>query len=280
MQARVELFSDSICEVAESPFWHNDALWWVDVNPGVLYRCSEAHGIIDTWQLGDRTGAVVPVPESPRAFYAAQQGGIHQLLIDGADCSLTLIVDPEPHLPNNRFNDGKLDSRGRLWAGTMSISLDPKQGALYKLEDRKSITKAVDAVTLSNGLAWSPDDTAFYYIDTTTRRIDIFDFDAAAGSISNRRCLRRCEEDWGNPDGMTVDSRGFLWVAFWGGSCVRCISPADGSVQNVIRLPCPNVTSCCFGGAAGDTLFITTASKNTDQAAFPDAGKIFSVAKI
>lgn len=279
MEQRAELYSDCVSEVAESPFWHDNALWWVDVNPGVLYRCKESRGRADTWQLKDRTGCVAPIPGSRHAFYAAQQHGIHELLIDGAECALSLIADPEPHLPNNRFNDGKVDSRGRFWAGTMNISLDPMQGALYRLADRTNISKVIDNVTLSNGLAWSPDETSFYYIDTTTRQIDLFDFDAVAGTIANRRCLRACDEDWGNPDGMTVDSRGRLWIAFWGGSCVRYINPSDGSVQDVVQLPCPNVTSCCFGGADGNTLFITTASKGTDRDAFPDAGKIFSVRK-
>ena len=269
-------FTDHRCEVAEGPFWHDDALWWVDVNPGLLFRCSGSETDPDVWQLGRRTGAVVPRAGRPGSFYAAQQDGIKLLTLEGPEARLELIADPEEDQPNNRFNDGKLDSRGRFWAGTMSLSLDPGRGNLYCLDTDRSVRRVLSDVTLSNGLGWSPDDRFFYYIDSITHRLDVFDFDPAIGAITNRRTLADFSKSPGMPDGMCVGLTGELWVAFFGGGCVRRLDSYSGAETGRVELPCPNVTSCCFGGPEGKTLFVTTASKNTELSVYPEAGKVFS----
>jgi sugar lactone lactonase YvrE len=132
-------------------------------------------------------------------------------------------------------------------------------------------------VTISNGLGWSPDHRTMYYIDTPTGRVDAFDYDQGTGAVSGRRPLFEVED--GDPDGMTVDDEGFLWVALWGGGAVRRYEPSGRPVTTV-RVPVTNVTSCCFGGAFGSTLFITTSQRGLTReqlAAEPGAGHVFFV---
>src|SRR5699024_6161218 len=115
---------------------------------------------------------------------------------------LTKIADPEAHIPNNRFNDGKCDAFGRLWAGTMSLKDVQGAGNLYRLDGDHNVEKMIENVTISNGMTWSPDHKVMYYIDTPTRQIVAYDFELETGSICNKRSVIDIPEDMGNPDGM------------------------------------------------------------------------------
>jgi sugar lactone lactonase YvrE len=175
------------------------------------------------------------------------------------------------------MNDGNCDSAGRFWAGTMGLNEEPGAGALYRLDPDLNVTKVLDAVTISNGIDWSLDDSLMYYVDSDTFCVDVFDFDPDAGAISNRRAFVSVSAADGLPDGLTVDSEGYVWVAFWGGSCVRRYAP-DGSLDLVVSLPTRHVTSCAFGGAGLDELYITSATEGlteADLAQEPHAGALF-----
>lgn len=274
-----ELAVASRCEVAEGPFWWDNAVWFLDINPGVLHRW-DGNGHLQKWHLLERTGAVVPLQGSgnARSFLAAQQSGVYRIRLENEGIEERVCLGaPEAHLPNNRFNDGKCDAQGRFWAGTMSMKREPGMGALYCLDAGDGqVRRKIADVSLSNGLDWSPDGQTFYFIDTPTRKIDAFDYDIARGELSRRRTLTDCPVPWGFPDGMTVDAEGMLWVAFWDGGCVRRIDPATGRETAVIELPCSRATSCCFGGHALEYLYITTA-RGSDGAcdAEPLAGNLF-----
>ena len=115
-----------------------------------------------------------------------------------------------------------------------------------------------------------------YYIDTPTSRVDAFDWCAETGEISGRRTIARLENGW--PDGMCIDRGGMLWVAMWAGSRVACVDPARAREVRSIDVPCPNVTSCCFGGEDLDELWITTARigmSDEELAEHPHAGGVF-----
>jgi sugar lactone lactonase YvrE len=134
----------------------------------------------------------------------------------------------------------------------------------------------VHGVGLSNGLDWSPDGRAMYFIDSRNRQVDVFDFDAPSGDIENRRVLVDLE-GMGIPDGMTVDARGGLWVAFFGEAVVRRFLP-DGSLERSISFPVPYTTSCAFGGPDLGSLYVTTSSKTYGRGPdtpLPDAGALF-----
>jgi sugar lactone lactonase YvrE len=190
-------------------------------------------------------------------------------------------VDPERELPRNRFNDGKCGPGGRFWAGTMSMDREAGAGSLYCLEPDLSIRRVLSAVTTSNGLAWSTDSRTLYYIDTRTRAVAAFDYDPAAGTLTGRRELIRVPGELGKPDGMCIDSEGLLWIAMFGGGTITRWRPEDGSLEASFALPVPRVTSCCFGGADLDTLYITTARvglSDAELAAYPLSGGLFRLA--
>ena len=184
---------------------------------------------------------------------------------DEDTAALTHLTDPEPELPGNRFNDGKVGPRGRFWAGTMDNAQEQIRGSLYSLEPQaQQVKKAFSDVSISNGLAWTQDAQTFYYVDSPTQKVDAFDFDPDKGTLSGRREVLRFEEAFGTPDGMCIDAADNLWIAFWEGAKVACFDPRSGKQLDQIDVPAKRVTSCCFGGKDMNTLFITTAAKEGD----------------
>ena len=186
-------------------------------------------------------------------------------LLDPATGRMEQMAEIETDVPETTMNDGKCDPVGRFWAGTKDVKGRRPVGALYRLGADHELVRILTGVRISNGLGWSPDQRTMYYIDSPTHGIDAFDVDPETGDVSHRRRLVDLPEGWGLPDGMTVDEEGFLWVAFWGGSAVRRISP-DGRVVAVVELPVSQVTSCAFGGDDLSDLYVTSARDSLSEA--------------
>lgn len=183
--------------------------------------------------------------------------------------NITKVEEVESNYQDNRFNDGKCDALGRYWAGTMNMKKSGPTGNLYKLDH--DITKVLDKLTVSNGLGWNPENDIMYLIDSAVRKVYAFDFDLNKGEIYNKRILIDFNGEPGNPDGMSVDEEGYLWIAHWGGGKISRWSPSGEKVFE-IKLPVTYVTSVTFGTYEMDRLFITTASKENE----PLSGKVFT----
>ncbi|WP_405643842.1 SMP-30/gluconolactonase/LRE family protein [Streptomyces sp. NBC_00019] len=191
-------------------------------------------------------------------------------LLDADDSFRWLHHEP---VPGRRANDAAVAPDGSLWAGTMRYDEAPGGGTLSRLTGDGSFETVLDDVAVSNGTGWSPDGRRMYYIDSPTRRVDVFDFEA--GRPVNRRPLVEIEEGAGFPDGLTVDADGCVWVALWDGGAVRRYTP-EGALDRVITLPTPRVTACAFGGADLTDLYITTATVGL-EAPHPVAGSLLVV---
>jgi sugar lactone lactonase YvrE len=173
-----------------------------------------------------------------------------------------------------RMNDGGCDPQGRFYCGSMAYAETPGAGSLYRLDLDGSVATVLTDVTISNGLTWSIDGSQAYYIDTPTHRVDVFDFDALAGTFSNRRPLVEIDAALGSPDGLTIDAEGNIWVALWAGGAVHRYSP-DGVLTDVVAIPASQVTACAFGGPSLDRLYITTSRRDIDMTREPHAGALF-----
>jgi sugar lactone lactonase YvrE len=241
--------------LGEGPHWDDRAgeLLWVDITRGRIHAWTPPDGDVRTETLDAEVSAVIPRSDGPGHVAAAG----HRLLLRDGEAERTLAV-VEEHLADNRLNDCKCDPQGRLWAGTMSKTRTAGAAALYRLVPGVEIERIVAAMTISNGLAWSPPGDTMYLIDSTTQRVDACDFDAATGDIANRRTLVEIAPGDGLPDGMTVDADGGIWVCLFGGAAIHRYGP-DGRLDASIRLPTSNPTSLVFGGPDLRTLYVTTA---------------------
>ncbi|KQV12266.1 hypothetical protein ASC97_14015 [Rhizobium sp. Root1203] len=263
--------------LGEGPHWSQEdgKLYFVDILAPAVYTGDTIKGTYKAMQVPELIGFVIPRKRG--GFIAAMHGEIRGL--DLASGALTTIAKPEADRPGNRFNDGKCDRAGRLWAGTLAIDTAPDQGRLWRI-DTDGRTREMDrGFHVSNGLGWSPDDKIFYFTDTAKQTIYAYDFDLESGAISNRRVFVTVPEAEGKPDGLTVDSDGFVWVAHWDGWCVTRYDP-EGKVERVINLPIPRPTSCVFGGPNMQTLFVTSARIRLSAAQLADAplsGSVFAI---
>jgi sugar lactone lactonase YvrE len=254
-----ELLDDARATIGEGPVWDDRSrrLLWVDIPAGLVHRFDPTTGESSSLKVGQPVGAVG----------LGADGGLVAAVRDGfaffapGSATMTRLMPVERSLTGNRMNDGKCDSRGRFWAGTMAVDHTPEAGTLYRLERTNgddAVTAIFSGITVANGLDWSPDNRLMYYIDSPTQRIDVFDFDEESGALINRRAFVEIPVADGMPDGMTVDAEGHLWVALFRGAKVRRYRP-DAGIDLEVNLPVTLVTSCAFGGPGHESLYITTA---------------------
>lgn len=260
--------------LGEGPVWVSEeqALYWVDIERPVLQRWHPQSGDYTRWQMPNQIGC----------FALREQGGAVVALRTGfafLDFERDLVIpliDPEADKPFTRFNDGKVDRHGRLWAGTMDDEFARYRGGLYCLDPDGSCRQIKTGIGISNGLGWSPDNRVMYYTDSAKHTIWAYDFDLENGEISNQRVFARTPADY-VPDGLTVDAEGYLWSAKWDGWKVVRYAP-DGSVDREVHMPVQRPTSCTFGGSDLKQLFITSASTGLTEPELqnqPLAGCVF-----
>ena len=274
---QADLALDARALVGEGPIWDARAgvLYWVDIPGSKVHIFNPATGADRAIDVGQPVGTVVP--RRSGGVMVALRDGFAALDLDSG--ALTLIADPEAHLPDNRFNDGKCDPAGRFWAGTMRQAEDRMGGgSLYRLDPDLSVHKMWGDITVANGIAWSQDAETMYYIDTPTQMVVAFEYNIETGAIANPKPVVSTPNGPGFPDGMTIDAEGMLWVAYWGGWRVVRWNPHTGEALASIELPVERVTAPWFGGPNLDELYITTARTGLDEAALakqPRAGSIF-----
>ena len=251
----VDVAIETQAKLGEGPRWdaRTQRLLWVDINGRALHVFDPAAGQDRTIALDNRPGAAAPMTDGRVLVALADR----LVALDLADESLETLAEL-PHGADMRANDGACDPAGRFWVGTMELDEAPDRAALYRFAGGV-LEVVLDRVSLSNGLGWSPDAERFYYVDSPTLAIDVFDFDLASGTATGRRHFAEIEPAAGIPDGLAVDDEGALWVGLWGGFAVRRYTP-DGRLDRVLEVPAENVTACALGGADGRSLFITTAA--------------------
>ena len=273
-QPQVKCIADVKAVLGEGPVWveRERTLYWVDINGQKLFRLDE-QGTVRTWDTPLRVGSLAP--RAGGGFVAGTSQGL--AFIDLETERFDIVAHPEADLPDNRFNDGKVDRQGRFWAGTMDNREREASGALYRLDRDGALSPIDQGYRVTNGPAFSPDGSRMYENDSARQVTYVFDLDEA-GHATNRRDFARFGPGDGYPDGMTVDAEGCLWIAFWDGWCVRRFAP-EGDRLSELRTPVQRPTSCAFGGEGLKTLFITSARrdlKGTDLASQPLAGGLFA----
>jgi sugar lactone lactonase YvrE len=277
----IETVIQNTCLLGEGPVWdfRQKTICWIDILNGQIHEYNpsdHSHKIISVHQM---IGAVAICRNGH--FIAALKNGFG--FIDRDSGVVSMISNPEPDLPGNRFNDGKCGPDGRFWAGTMSHTDEPEKGSFYLLNKDLSVTKKMERVSISNGITWSPDYSILYYIDTPTFTVAAFDFDRFNAGITNKRIAIRIPENNGSPDGMTIDNEGMLWIAHWDGWQVTRWDPLSGKKILSIPLPVARVTSCCFGGEDFQNLYITSARNGLSEDQLqkqPLAGSLFVIKNI
>ncbi|MGI5279334.1 SMP-30/gluconolactonase/LRE family protein [Streptomyces rochei] len=267
---RFEVAVRAEAALGEGPTWDpaTGRLLWIDILNSRVHTWDPATGRRTVRRTEQHVGAVKP--RAGGGLVLNLRDGIGLLDPDGA--FRWLHRDP---VPGRRANDAAVAPDGTLWAGTMRYDEAPGGGTLSRVAGDGTVTTVLDDVAVSNGTGWSPDGRLMYYVDSPTRRVDVFDVSAADGRISGRRPFATIEEGAGFPDGLCVDAEGCVWVALWDGGAVRRYTPS-GELDRVIVLPVPRVTACAFGGPGLSDLYVTTARVGL-TGAHPLAGSLLVV---
>ncbi len=273
----VQLLLDAGALLGESPRWSvpEQRLYWVDIEGRTIHRTDPATGTDEVMQLDQQVGCA-----APRAG-----GGLVAALEDGCALIDAWGAAPRPFgpavladKPEQRFNDGCVDARGRLWVGSLTSDKAHPAATLYRLDPDGSLTEVFGRLTTSNGAAFSPDGRTFYHADTPTHAVRAYDVDPATGALGDGRNFHQFALGNGRPDGAAVDAEGCYWSALWDGWRVVRLSPA-GELLQTIALPVQRPTMIAFGGADMQTAFVTSAGKNLsdeERKAQPHAGGVFA----
>jgi len=296
MMSTPELILDARADLGEGPAWeaHSGCLYWVDIHAGLLHIFTPKDGMDQQINVGGYIGCVAPrrlgglvlglrsgfaLIDSTLSKCAFPFGeGPGEELEEAPRMGVRALINPEPHLPGNRFNDGKCDPAGRFLAGTMDDAEIEASGSLYSLTPDGSLKKLIAGTRISNGLTWSPDYRTFYHIDTPTRTVMAYDYDLIAGGIANPHTAISVPPEMGWPDGMTSDTQGMLWIAMWAGAKLTRWNPATGGLLAEIPMPAYNVSSCAFGGPHLTDLYVTSARKGMEVgqlSKYPLSGGLF-----
>ena len=271
--------------LGESPMWHprEQVLYYCDIPGRKLQRFNPVSGELAHWDFETDVASVAPMLGGQ--LLLAMRDGLWRF--NPATGARTLLAKPPYDVAKERFNDGKCDAQGRFWVGTI---YEPRAPALASLHcfSAGALARRADGITVSNGLAWSPNGRTMYWSDTTTHTIFAADFDAASGAPSRQRvfasfAVKQAGQSLatygGRPDGAAMDVEGCYWVAMFEGQRLLRLSP-EGEVGREVELPVRCPTMPCFGGPGLTTLYVTTARQNRPAAellAQPWAGCVLAL---
>ncbi|XP_060527727.1 regucalcin-like isoform X2 [Cylas formicarius] len=280
---------------AEGPAWdgRKNVLYYVDIHSGRVLSYNFFTRSVSSITLNGQVSPVIPSKNNENLLIVGVNRTLVALEWDGEKelGNQRVLTTVSQQFPTSRFNDGKADKMGRLWIGTMGFedvskgTLTPNEGVLYRVTKDTLISPSVKVapVNISNGIAWTKANDKMYYIDTPTRQVIEYDFDAEKGDISNGRVaidVSRFPTLTGNPDGMTIDADDNLWIALYGGGAVIKANPKNGQLLQVVPIPSRDVTSVAWGGPNLDVLFVTTSRVSLTPAQrkeFPAAGSVFAM---
>ena len=254
---------------AEIPLWHphRQCLYWTDIPQGKMYRYAHQDHKPEQIYTGEPVGGFTVQADGSLLLFKTK--GTIEHWQEG---EIKTIVAEIPAERLTRFNDAIADPLGRVYSGTMATPDCP--GRLYRLDLDGSLHIIMEGLTIPNGMGFSPDLQYFYTTDSGTKTIYRFKYDLTTGDLSVPEVHILTTEIPGVPDGLTIDSEGYIWSARWNGNHIFRYSPAGEEVLR-IHLPTAKVSSLIFGGADYDTLYITTAGGQERSPEDNLAGSIF-----
>ncbi len=264
------------CFLGEGPLWHpvRKSCFWTDIEARKFYEYSWQDHTVRTRAVDYKVTLILR--DNHEQLLLGLNGGLARYNLD--EDKLEWLLDIEKEMLDHRCNDGACDSNGRLWVGSMHAEFITGAGSLYCVDDDMTLQKKLERVSISNGIAWSPDNLHMYHIDTPRGTVSSFRFDQASGQIEFESVAIHIPAKLGVPDGMAIDEEGMLWIAHWGGFGVYRWNPGNGELMDMINLPVPNVSSCAFTGEHLDHLVITTARQDLNGEKlqkYPGSGDLF-----
>ena len=270
-----KLFVKSSCLLGEGILWDSreNCIFWVDVLKKQVHRMNLSDHKVEVYKFNQYVSKIMIAKGG--GFILGMKGMLASWM--GAVSEVKPIVLVEDSITMNRTNDGAIDPFGNIWIGTMSMDAKPNAGKLYCYKDGR-LKVVLDQVSIPNGLVWTDNDQYVYFVDSYTKKIKRYQYINDRCELTNSKVIVEIPADLGLPDGMCLGPDGNLWVAHWGGYGVYCWDINTGKLLKKVSVDAPHITSCTFGGKAGNDLFITTARdglSNAQLKLYPNSGSVF-----
>jgi sugar lactone lactonase YvrE len=275
---KVTTLYNAQCYLGESPLWHEarKSCIWVDIENHIVFELGWETQILQKWLINKRVS--VAIEDERGGLLLGVQGGIMRLNLENGDQIWLTNLDIQK--PENRCNDGIADRSGRILVGLMNTNAKKNEGGLFVIDKHLVAKKLIDNLTIPNGMAWSLDQSLLYFVHTPDRNIQCYHYDHQTGDINFNKIIINIPLEMGKPDGITIDSEGMIWVALYGGSGVSRWNPLTGELLELIKLPVPQVTNCCFVGNNLEHMMITSARENLNDlelSKYPQSGNVFLI---
>ena len=263
-------------DLSECIVWDDvlGVLWWTDIFAATLWQYDPVRNCERSWALPSALGSFA-LTATPGVLLLGLRKELARF--DTNHDKLDVLAPVEPDLAQTRINDGRCDRAGNFIFGTTNDGALHVPGAFYRYTPQGQLSRLdLPSVAIANSLCFSPDGGTLYYADSPARRIMACDYDSTNGQVRRSRVFAEVEH--GVPDGSCVDAEGYVWNAVWGAGCVMRYAP-DGRIDKILDLPARQPSCVAFGGAAFDTLYVTSAHRDMPDDE-QDSGLVYSVSQL
>ncbi len=263
-------------KLGEGTLWVKDhnSIYFVDIKKKTINSLNIKKNKKKIYRVNKEIGFLAHVKNN--IFVLGLQGEIRIQNLKTKKIFVSIPIEPKIKL--NRINDGKTDTAGNLWFGTMdNLERKLERGSLYKLDKNLKLLSVDKKYRITNGPAFL-DQFNFYHTDSSKKKIYKIKIDSK-NNIINKKVFKKFLTKDGSPDGMTLDRNKNLWVAHYGGACISVFNQKAKLIHKV-NFPAKNITNCIFGGQNNNELFVTTATKGMNTAElrkYRYSGSLFSV---
>ncbi|MBD0413860.1 SMP-30/gluconolactonase/LRE family protein [Oryzicola mucosus] len=270
---RISKTSDML---GESPVWDADSqkLFWVDSFQKLIRSYEPSTGAFRDLPMPSMVGSVGLATGGK--LVAGLADGIY--LVDIESGAVEPIFKLDPPDPRVRFNDGKVDRQGRFVCGTMGVHAEAL-GELYRINSRGDAQLLANGIRIANSLCFSPGGDTMYFADSLDRRVRAYHYSEGDDPLDDPRIHVDTKPFDSGPDGATIDSEGFIWVALVQvGKIARF--DHDGLIERTIEAPTDMPSCVAFGGPDMSTLFVTTIKDSGSGRAIsrhPAGGHLFAI---
>jgi sugar lactone lactonase YvrE len=253
---------DANVTLLETPIWDNRTkrLYCTDLFAGDVYAYEPSGGSVAVYRTGGgMIGSAIPCSDENMLLCALEKG---LCLYDMTTGKLTVVADPNGGNRENRYNDTRVDAKGRIFASTVSklygtANYSPDMlGNFYMMDTDGSVKTIVEGINQYNCIVWNAANTEMFVIDTYNGKLLSFDYDINCGPVSGPR-ERLDFSGIGMPDGLSIDANDALYICHWAGK----ISVWDKALSLVRVVDFPVDQVCCggFGGEALKDFYVATA---------------------
>ena len=264
------------CTLGEGTLWvkEHNSIYFVDIKKKRICSLNIKNNKKKILKVNKEIGFIAHLEK--HVFILGLQGELRIQNLKSKKILKSIFIEPEIKL--NRINDGKTDSEGNLWFGTMdNLERKIEKGSLYKLDKNLKLSKIDKNYRITNGPAFI-DKFNFYHTDSRKRIIYKIRINKQLKIIRKKIFLKFKKSD-GSPDGMTTDIKNNLWVCHYHGAKISVFNLKGHKIHEV-NIPAKNITNCTFGGKKHSELFVSTARKgmsSKELKKFPLSGGLFKL---